>query len=138
MSEEEKKAIEHTERFCYGKQLWEEDLECIKALLNLIEKQNNRLEQLEKENKEYRKDYVEYKKQEPQQLSIKKLAEEILNLKANSIPKSVIRDKIEELEKEFHFFAGRCHHEWQDGEFDDEVCDELALKIGVLKKLLEE
>lgn len=54
------------------------------------------------------------------------------------IPKQMIRDKIEELEKELDFYAGREHAEWQDGEFDGDVCDDIGLKIGVLKELLGE
>ena len=52
--------------------------------------------------------------------------------------KQKVRDKIEELKREFDFYAGREHSEWEDGEFDGEVCDDIALKIGVLKELLEE
>lgn len=55
-----------------------------------------------------------------------------------SIPKQVIRDKINKLKDEFDFFAGREHAEWQDGEFDGEVCDDLALQIKILKELLGE
>lgn len=54
------------------------------------------------------------------------------------IPKSKVKEKIEELEREFDFYAGREHFEWQDGEFDGEVCDDIAFKIGVLKNLLRE
>ena len=53
------------------------------------------------------------------------------------VSKKVIRDKIEELEDKFDFFAGREHAEWQDGEFDGDVCDDIALQIKVLKDLLE-
>lgn len=54
------------------------------------------------------------------------------------IPISVIQNKMEKLKREFDFYAGREHFEWQDGEFDGEVCDDIAFKIGVLKELLEE
>lgn len=54
------------------------------------------------------------------------------------IPKQKVRDKIKELKREFDFYAGREHSEWEDGEFDGEVCDDIALKIGVLKELLKE
>ena len=142
MSEEEKKAIEHTERFCYGKQLWEEDLECIKTLLNLIEKykvelietkEANRqlsieIEQLEKENEELKADIDK---------TIEEGREAILFYTKDSIPKSVIREKLDKLKREFDFYAGREHAEWQDGEFDGEVCDDLALQIKALKGLLE-
>ena len=56
----------------------------------------------------------------------------------NFIPKQVIRDKIKKLKNEFDFYAGREHAEWQDGEFDGDVCDDLALQIKVLKELLGE
>lgn len=56
----------------------------------------------------------------------------------NYIPKSKVKEKIEKLKKEFDFYAGREHWEWQDGEFDDEVCDDLALKIRTLKELMED
>lgn len=56
----------------------------------------------------------------------------------NYIHKDKIEKKIKELEREFDFYAGRCHHEWQDGEFDGEVCDEIAIKISTLKRILEE
>lgn len=54
------------------------------------------------------------------------------------IPKSKVTEKIEKLAKEFNFYAGREHAEWQDGEFDGEMCDDIALQIKVLKELLEE
>ena len=54
-----------------------------------------------------------------------------------TISKSIIRNKINKLENEFYFFAGREHAEWQDGEFDGDVCDDLALQIKVLKELLK-
>jgi hypothetical protein len=61
-------------------------------LLNLIEKQNNRLEQLEKEN-EFWKEYKEkLDKLDTKDFIFKHELE-------NYIPKSVIREKIEELEK---------------------------------------
>lgn len=53
------------------------------------------------------------------------------------IHKEKIRDKIKELEDKFDFFAGREHAEWQDGEFDGDVCDDIALQIKVLKELLD-
>lgn len=54
------------------------------------------------------------------------------------IPKDKIRDKIEELEREFDFYAGREHAEWQDGEFDGEQCNDISQQIKILKELLEE
>ena len=60
------------------------------------------------------------------------------DIKTDYIPISVIQNKMEKLKREFDFYAGREHFEWQDGEFDGEVCDDIALKIGVLKELLEE
>lgn len=62
---------------------------------------------------------------------------EKLDLQASSIPKSKIQNKIEKLSNEFNFYAGREHSEWQDGEFDGEMCDDIALQIKVLKELLE-
>ena len=56
----------------------------------------------------------------------------------NYIHKDKIREKIKKLEREFDFYAGREHWEWQDGEFDGEVCDDLANKISILKEILEE
>lgn len=56
----------------------------------------------------------------------------------NYISKEKIKNKIKELEKEFDFYAGREHAEWQDGEFDGEMCDDISLKIGTLKELLRE
>lgn len=56
----------------------------------------------------------------------------------NSIPKQKVKDKIEELERELYFYAGREHAEWQDGEFDGERCDDISLQIKTLKELLEE
>ena len=54
MSEEEKKAIERVKRllsFNLTNPFLDHEADDIVTLLNLIEKQNNRLEQLEKENK---------------------------------------------------------------------------------------
>lgn len=56
----------------------------------------------------------------------------------NYISKDKIKDKIQKLEREFDFYAGREHAEWEDGEFDGDRCDEISTKIGVLKELLEE
>ena len=67
--------------------------QAIERALNLIEKQNNRLEQLEKEN-EFWKEYKE---------KLDKLDTEDFIFKhelENYIPKSVIKKKIEELEKQ--------------------------------------
>lgn len=52
------------------------------------------------------------------------------------VPKTKIIEKIKRLSNEFDFYAGREHAEWQDGEFDGEQCDDIALKIQVLKELL--
>lgn len=59
-----------------------------------------------------------------------------INIDKDSIPKSVIREKIDKLKREFDFYAGREHEEWEDGEFDGDVCDDLALQIGAFKKIL--
>lgn len=59
-------------------------------------------------------------------------------LNRDYIPKQKIQDKIEELEREFDFYAGREHAEWQDGEFDGEQCDDISQQIKILKELLEE
>ena len=67
-----------------------------------------------------------------------KAIEEFRKRANDYIPKQKVRDKIDKLKREFDFYAGREHFEWQDGEFDGEVCDDIALKIGVLKELLEE
>lgn len=93
----------------------------------------NMTEKLEKENAELKamlKNRIKYTQELEQDL--------FENCSNYVVPKSVIREKIDKLEREFHFFAGREHAEWQDGEFDGEVCDDLALQIGTLKKLLGE
>lgn len=56
----------------------------------------------------------------------------------NYISKEKIQNEIEKLKKEFDFYAGREHAEWQDGEFDEEVCEDISLKIRTLKELLKE
>lgn len=50
---------------------------------------------------------------------------------------SIIKKELKKLEHEFDFFSGREHGEYQDGEFDGEVCHDIALKIEVLKDLLK-
>lgn len=64
--------------------------------------------------------------------------EEQNEVNAKFIPKSKVKEKIEKLQREFDFYAGREHAEWQDGEFDGEQCDDIALQIRTLKELLEE
>ena len=54
------------------------------------------------------------------------------------ISKDKIKEKIDKLENLFHFYAGRDPYEWDDSEFDGDVCDDIALQIRVLKELLEE
>lgn len=129
MTEEEKKAIEvlkFMEEKIYGtrtdkcKDIYsgiaihiEKDLKnSVNIVLNLIEKQNNKLEQLEKEN--IRLKYQDIPYLEGTIKGYKARIEELENqveydkthiftpqtIHLNFIPKSVIRDKIEELEKE--------------------------------------
>lgn len=99
----------------------------IEALENLLK----RYKELEEENKNYKKYAVI--------MSTEGLLINGVKFSFNEfIPISVIQNKLEKLKREFDFYAGREHFEWQDGEFDGEVCDDIALKIGVLKELLEE
>ena len=70
--------------------------------------------------------------------SMREIIENYYTANEDCIPKQVLRDKINKLKDEFDFFAGREHAEWQDGEFDGEVCDDLALQIKILKELLGE
>lgn len=95
MSEEEEKKATHfanIEDLISSCKNWiyEEDIDAfyrwfdfgaMEDLLNLIEKQNNRLEQLEKENKELKANQCDH------------------NISNECLRKSVIRDKIKELEK---------------------------------------
>lgn len=93
----------------------------IDELINENNKLLSRLEELEADN-----------------YSANCIISEQIDLLRDSVSKFVIREKIDKLEREFHFFAGREHAEWQDGEFDGDVCDDLALQIGTLKGLLGE
>lgn len=67
----------------------------------------------------------------------KEAIETVLNALNNSVSKDKIKEKLSKLEKEFDFYAGRDPYEWEDAEFDGEQCDDIAIKIGVLKELLE-
>lgn len=96
--------------------------------LDAIDKSIIYIEELEKKDKQY-------KKLEETNLYLQKLLDDVENL---IIPKQKVRDKIKELEREFDFYAGREHSEWEDGEFDGDVCDDIALKIEALKELLKE
>lgn len=100
-----------------------------KAIENVL----NRLAELEKENAEF-KEMLKNRIKYTQELE-KDLFENCSN---HVVPKSVIREKINKLGKEFDFYAGREHAEWQDGEFDGDVCDDLALQIKALKEVLGE
>lgn len=95
-----------------------------------------------KENKElqykYDKAMNDLVKTEKELNSVKEIYYTQAEVDTNYIPISVIQNKLEKLKREFDFYAGREHFEWQDGEFDGEQCDDIALKIGVLKELLEE
>ena len=97
------------------------NLKIEKAIENLLK----RYKELEEEKESYRIGWCNK-------------GEELEKYKNNSIPISVIQNKLEKYKREFDFYAGREHFEWQDGEFDGEQCDDIALKIGVLKELLEE
>ncbi len=97
------------------------DFEYIEHEHDRLDKRNN---ELIKENEEWQRAYQKEKDAQ-------------FNILTNSIPKSVIQDKIDKLNREFDFYAGREHAEWQDGEFDGEVCDDISLKISVLKELLK-
>lgn len=115
-----------------------------RKLINYYEQRNKKLEEENKKLKDNYKNQIEHTtilakalKLEEDAL-IDEIYAEINKLKTNYIPTSVIQKKLEKLKREFDFYAGREHFEWQDGEFDGEVCDDIALKIGVLKELLEE
>lgn len=123
MSEEEKKAIEIVKGITESDLLdsWdcEENYNAIQILLNLIEKQNKKIEELERDNK-IRNDIG------------CGLMKELL---VNYIPKSVIRQKIEEYRKERNKLA--------DGHFYDRAenaNEDTSLFIAgeVLKELLGE
>lgn len=58
MSEEEAK--EHAEIFYYGKQLWKEDLECIKTLLQLLEQKDNKINKVIDKLKLFKNDLKAY------------------------------------------------------------------------------
>ena len=86
-----------------------EDFKKLQSLLNRLEQQNNKLEQLEKENGQLRVHYASYLQGYEDGKEHKTTATQILaenmkcelckeHTKRNSIPKSVIRDKIKELE----------------------------------------
>lgn len=102
-----------------------------KAIENLLK----RYKELEEENK-HLKDFIDEEEERIAELSSKNCELELI-IEQDYIPISVIHNKIDELEREFNFYAGREHFEWQDGEFDGEVCDDISLKIGILKKLLK-
>lgn len=101
-------------------------------LENALENIIKRYKGLEAKVKRYEK-YIQKQKEKTEEL----LEYEYQERELDYIPKAKIEEKIKELEREFDFYAGREHFEWQDGEFDGEVCDDIALKIGVLRKLLE-
>ena len=98
------------------------------------------------EDIEYLKDYITLLTADTRPLELKetgqkelaKAIETVLNALDNSISKDKIREKLSKLEKEFDFYAGRDPFEWEDAEFDGEQCNDIAIKIGVLKELLEE
>lgn len=87
-----------------------------------------RVKGLEEENKKFYNGEIYTAKQ------LKQLEE---NQNKYFINKKVVKDKIEELQRQFDFYAGREHSEWQDGEFDGEQCDDIALQIRTLQELLE-
>ena len=114
------------DRFMNIKEL-KHDAEAMQTVLNYIEKLENRLK--EKENI-VKKSSLEAQKYFDMLMEVE--------YGRDTIPKQKIRKKIEELEREFDFYAGREHSEWEDGEFDGEVCCDISLKIEALKELLEE
>ncbi len=98
---------------------------------------------------QYSTENITYKISERQKIAIKNVLNEIKRLRSLDINKLVedseteqlihkdkVREKIKKLENEFDFYAGREHAEWQDGEFDGDICDELVIKIQALKELL--
>lgn len=104
MSEEEKEAIEQLKS--WRKYIIEHkdrvnkanDIEFyLRTALNLIEKQNNRLEQLEKENKKLTEARNWYFKHTVNKAVTPEMLHKIL--RQDYIPKSVIREKIEKLDK---------------------------------------
>lgn len=73
--------------------------EAIQIRAKAIENILARLEQLEKENEECKLDVQDYLKQAQENAEIyRKAQKKIQDLKANSIPKSIVENKIEELE----------------------------------------
>lgn len=88
----------------------------------------NRLEQLEKENKECKLDVQDYLKQAQENAEIyRKAQKKIQDLKINSIPKSEIRDKIEELNNYDSEFSQRVsnHSETTLTEFVQNILKEI-------------
>lgn len=128
MSEEENKAIkylQHLRKYVAGS----DEEEFVLLALTLIEKQNNRLEQLEKENKkltEARNWYFEHTVN-------KAVTPEMLHkiLREDYVPKSVIREKIKELEK-------KAEQERKKKWISAEAMIELGYQRKTLKELLGE
>lgn len=124
------------------------DITDLKSLNNLL----NELGRLKKENEELKENlmlanfdkkvfYTKALELQKENEKLKTLANKTqwispCYVSENYISKQKVIDKIKKLKNEFDFYAGREHAEWQDGEFDGEVCDDLALQIKVLKELL--
>lgn len=132
MSEEEKKAIELLKDYVtdfYHSYNEKAIIKAIATLLNLIEKQNNRLEQLEKENKkltEARNWYFEHTVN-------KAVTPEMLHkiLRQDYIPKSVIREKIKHYEECEEFYGSmETTDKYSDGVIVDEICKVLRKILG--------
>lgn len=162
MSEEEKKAIESLrikatyigDNYSFGVQGIKDLRNELNIALNLIEKQNEKIEQLKKQNEDLYEDNIVYhnimmkqNRREYRSKFLKEFQEEYginsypdydeiykryYNLKNNSIPKSVIREKIEELEKaKDSIISG-------EPSFVENVKIIVNYKIAVLKELLGE
>lgn len=138
---EQKEVVECAGSFCVN---CEPDIKALEysieilSAYNKLQKENLRLRYqdisyLEGEIKGY-KTRIEELKEENEELKYKydRALEDLVKSKQK------IKDKIEELEREFDFYAGREHAEWQDGEFDGEQCNDISQQIKILKELLEE
>ena len=153
MSEEEKKAIEIMTKV-RDKNI-HTFVDELTTILNLIEKQNEKIEQLKKQNEDLYEDNIVYhnimmkqNRREYRSKFLKEFQEEYginsypdydeiykryYNLKNNSIPKSVIKEKIEEYRKERNKLADGCFFDRAENANED---TSLFIAGEVLKELL--
>lgn len=130
MNEEEKKAIEDMNRFANGI-----DMSCVTArqmqiILNLIEK-------LQKENEELTN----------QEATARRINELLVQRYSNSIPVQKVKDKIEELQKEYNKLDKQVDEYIKSAEKDVStyyenkerisIIQTLSYFIGILQELLE-